>query len=443
MPETIGNRKIFSLSEVTRSIEKTLSDRYTSSFWVKAELLKLNHYPRSGHCYPDLVEKTGGRVVAQIRSYLWKNDYEAIRARFISVTKEPLKDGINILFCARVKFDPVHGIALQILDIDPQYTLGDMMREKMEAVARLMAEGVFNRNKNLPFPLLPKRVAVISVETSKGYSDFKSKIENNPFGYSIFHMLFPSLLQGENAVAQLRVQLERIRKVKHHFDVVAIIRGGGGDVGLNCYDNYSLAHEIALFPLPVLTGIGHSTNETVVQMVAHSNNITPTDVADFLIQRFHNFAVPLKEWMRQVADMTPRLIQDKRQKMLEPVTVLNTEVRKILQEENSRLAQLRTRMELRAMGGILLSEEKILSLKKYILQRARENLRQRKGSLNEITDKVRMLDPENILKRGYSITYLNGKALTGIGNVSEGMKLETRLATGMIISIVETKKNTL
>ncbi|MBE9492523.1 MAG: exodeoxyribonuclease VII large subunit, partial [Bacteroidetes bacterium] len=282
MPENINNKQVFSLLEVTQSIERTISNRYTNSIWVKAELLKLNHYPKSGHCYPDLVEKSGGAVVAQIRANLWKDDYQQINKIFLETTKEPLKDGINILFNARIKYHPVHGLALQILDIDPNYTLGDMVREKLETIRKLKEEKIFDRNKSLKFPLLPKRIAVISVETSKGYSDFRNKIDKNPFGYRFFYMLFPSLLQGDKAVNDMLKQLARIRKVKDHFDVVAIIRGGGGDVGLNCYDNYNLAKEIALFPLPVLTGIGHSTNETVVQMVAYKNNITPTDVAGYL-----------------------------------------------------------------------------------------------------------------------------------------------------------------
>jgi exodeoxyribonuclease VII large subunit len=298
MPETINDRKVFSLLEVARSISKTIADRYTSSFWVKAELLKLNHYPRSGHCYPDLVEKSAGSVVAQVRSNLWKSDYNQINRRFLEVTGEPLKDGINILLQARIQYDPIHGLSLQILDIDPGFTMGEMLREKLDTIKKLKEEGLFERNKTLPFPLLPKRVAVISVETSKGYSDFRKKIDENPYGFHFFYMLFPSLLQGDGAVPELKRQLNRIRIVKDHFDVVAIIRGGGGDLGLSCYDNYELAKEVALFPLPVLAGIGHSTNETVVQMVAFKNNITPTDLADYLIRKFSDFKTPLENYER-------------------------------------------------------------------------------------------------------------------------------------------------
>ena len=283
MPETVADRSIFSLLEVTRSIQKTLADRYGSSFWVKAEMNKLNHYPHSGHCYPDLVEKKDGKVIAQLRSVLWKDDYLRINHSFLRLVKTPLKDGISMLFCARITFDPVHGLSLRIIDIDPAFSLGELEREKIETLEKLRAAGIFDRNKNLKIEPVPQRIAIISVETSKGYADFQKVIANNAWGYRFFHFLFPSVLQGDRAVESIVYQLNRIRKVISHFDAVAIIRGGGGEVGLSCFNDYELASEIALFPLPVITGIGHATNETVVEMIAYKNAITPTDLANYLL----------------------------------------------------------------------------------------------------------------------------------------------------------------
>ena len=295
MPEKVDNKIIFTLKEVTESIQKTLTQRYSSIFWVKAEMNKLNYYNHSGHCYPELIEKIESKLVAQIKSILWKDDYENINLNFIKVLKEPLKDGIKILFAARITFDPVYGLALRIVDIDPTFTLGDLEKEKQETIDRLKKENLFEKNKQTLMPLLPQRIAIISVQTSKGYADFIKVIDQNPWSYKFFYLLFPSLLQGEKAVASIILQLDRIRKVIAHFDVVAIIRGGGGDVGLSCYNNYELSKAIATFPLPVLTGIGHATNQTVAEMTAYQNAITPTKLAEFLIQKFHNFAVPLKE----------------------------------------------------------------------------------------------------------------------------------------------------
>ncbi|MDR1129445.1 MAG: exodeoxyribonuclease VII large subunit, partial [Prevotellaceae bacterium] len=172
MAEKVNDRTIFSLLEVTKSVQKTLSGRYKSSFWVKAEMNKLNFYRHSGHCYPELVEKKDGKVIAQIKSYIWKDDYSRINGKFLDVLNEPLKDGIKILFQAKITFDPAHGLSLWIMDVDPAYTLGDLEREKQETVNRLKREGIFDKNKSLSFPLLPQRIAIISVETSKGYADF-------------------------------------------------------------------------------------------------------------------------------------------------------------------------------------------------------------------------------------------------------------------------------
>ncbi|MDP4290274.1 MAG: exodeoxyribonuclease VII large subunit, partial [Bacteroidota bacterium] len=309
MPIRENDRTIFTLTEVTRSIQKTLNERYKSSFWVMAEMNKLNLYPQSGHCYPELVEKKEGRVIAEIMANIWKDDYQRINNNFLRVLKEPLKSGINILFSARITYDSVNGLRLRIIDIDPGYSLGNLEKEKQETIDRLKREGIFNSNKSLQLPVLPKRLAIISVQTSKGYSDFMQIIETNPWGYSFFHMLFPALLQGERAVETILNQLNRIRKVIHHFDAVAIIRGGGGDVGLTCYNNFELSKAIALFPIPVITGIGHSTNETVSEMVAHKNAITPTELADFLLQKFHNYLVPVQKAQETLTGKSEQILK--------------------------------------------------------------------------------------------------------------------------------------
>ena len=249
MPETYHNKSVFTLPEVTRSIQKTIAGRYTTPVWVRAELNKLNYYKQSGHCFPELVEKQEGRVLAQMKAIIWKDDFIIINREFQRVLQEPLKDGIKILFLATISFDPMHGLALRIIDIDPSFTLGDLEREKQETIQRLKNENLYNKNKELRLALLPQRMAVISVETSKGYADFLKIIQSNTQGYQLFHMLFPSLLQGEKAISAMMVQLERIRKVRDHFDLVVIVRGGGDDVGLSFLNDYRLARAIAEFPL--------------------------------------------------------------------------------------------------------------------------------------------------------------------------------------------------
>ena len=250
MEETKANlsRKYFSLLELAQSIESVIKKTYTKSYWVKAEIAKLNFYSKSGHCYPDLVEKEDGVVLAQIRATIWAGQFNDINAKFKKVTKQPLSDGMTVLIRTSVGFSPVYGMSLQIIDIEPTFTLGELAKEKQESIDRLIKEGISTVINNFKPSLLIQRLAIISVETSKGYQDMLKVIDNNDWGYKYFHMLFPALLQGEGAVRSIIEQLNRIRKVINHFDSVLIIRGGGGDIGLSSFDNYKLAKEVACFP---------------------------------------------------------------------------------------------------------------------------------------------------------------------------------------------------
>ncbi len=481
MPEKINDKTIFTLLEVTKSIQKTLSERYKSSFWVKAEMNKLNYYKQSGHCYPELVEKQNGKVIAQIKSHLWKDDFIRTNNNFLATLKEPLKDGIKILFLAKVSFDPAHGLALWIIDIDPSYTLGDLEKEKQESIKQLKEEGVFNKNKILKLPLLPQRIAIISVETSKGYADFIKVIETNPWRYKFFHLLFPSLLQGDQAVNSILTQLKRIRKVKHHFDVVAIIRGGGGDVGLSCYNNYQLAKEIALFPIPVITGIGHATNETVVEMVSFSNAITPTKLAEYLLQKFHNFSVPVQEAQKKIIDKSLRLLNEQSNKFQSEIKLFKSVVENILisnqndvinivrsivqhakftfKNEREYLQSLKnelrkslisffaTIIETMRQSVLVVRKDAISIINQFkflILQRqenililSRNQFKGRLADLISIEKNINNMSPKNVLKRGYSITQLNGKSVKNISEVKSGDSLKTIVFDGNIISIVK------
>ncbi len=463
MPEKVNDRTIFSLLEVTLSIQKTLSQRYTGSFWIKAEMNKLNHYPQSGHCYPDLVEKTDGKIVAELRSTIWKDDFKRVNENFLNILHEPLKNGINILFCAKISFSPVYGLSLRIIDIDPSWSLGELEKEKQQTIEKIRKEGLFNANKGLLLSLLPKRIAVISVQTSKGYADFRKIIDGNEWGYTFFHMLFPALLQGENAVESIIGQLEQIRRVKHHFDVVAIIRGGGGDVGLTCYNNYELSKAIALFPLPVITGIGHSTNETVSEMIAFKNAITPTELADYLIQKFHNFSVPVQRAFETITGFFSRLMQDEKVRMLNTVRFyksvtmsalarfnqdVGNEIKVLQQHSKYFIHQQREKHIHQNLILIEKGSRRMLVLKiplidatgVNILNRARNFIRREVQVVAGIEKNIALLNPVNIFNRGYSITMVNGKVLKTVEDLREGTILKTILPDGNITSIAQSVK---
>jgi len=486
MSEPFNNKQVFTLLQVTTSIQKVLADRYKSTFWVQAEMNKLNFYSSSGHCYPELLEKKDGRVLAQIKSNLWSSDYQRINKKFLEVLREPLKDGIKILFEASITFHPVHGLSLQIHDIDPSYTLGDLEKEKAVTLQRLTSEQLINKNKSLALPLLPKRIAIISVDTSKGYADFKKVLEENEWGYHFDHLLFPALLQGERAIESIMAQLNRIRKVIRHFDVVAIIRGGGGDIGLSCYNDYKLSRLIAEFPLPVITGIGHATNETVVEMVSHKNAITPTKIAEFLIQQFHNFSVPVREAEQLIREWPVEFLQHQSALVAQSSRLFGSVTRNILKDNHSLLQRqvsgffqhtrdrfkseqlqhkqllasiqrqvpillLDQRRQLSSFGKDLKKDVELrLSIRKDHLihqsvqlnSRVQKYQRDRQQALDAFEKSLRHLDPKNVLKRGYSITLQNGRAVTSSSELRPGEIVSTIFFDGTAESqITKTSNN--
>lgn len=463
MSATIGDKQIFTLYQVTKSIEKTIAERYRSTYWVTAEMLKLNYYRHSGHCYPDLVEKRDGKVVSQIRANLWSSDYDRVNQRFLHILKEPLKDGIKILFLARITFNSVHGLSLNILDIDPNYTLGDLEQEKQATIAQLKKDGIYNQNRSLKLANLPQRIAIISVETSKGYEDFMSVLNGNTWGYTFFCYLFPSILQGDKAVSGIVGQLERIKNVRSHFDAVAIIRGGGGDIGLSSFNDYQLSKAIAEFPLPVLTGIGHTANETVSELVSFYNAITPTKLAEFLIQKFHNFSVPLNDYERKVVDLSLRMLRDANRDFEANVRNFKTGVKSLVGNHKHFLSANSQRLQQHSLftiknefrnlndfssaasrGSRFLVKDRHQDLSR--VQTSLESfsyltLKETRRHLTNLERTLSNLHPDNVLKRGYSITYLNGKALKSISDVKVGDVIGSRFIDGVIESEVLTPTN--
>lgn len=412
--EEASHRQIFSLSQVGKSIQKTLFTRYSSSYWVKAEMNKLNHYVHSGHCYPELVEKKDGKVIAEMRSTLWKSDFQLINQRFIDVLQEPLQDGISILMLVNIEFDPRYGISLRILDIDPSFSLGELAQEKQETIAKLKQEKLFDNNKKRVFPVLPKRLAIVSVETSKGYADFLKIIDGNPYHYRFEYRLFPALLQGDKAVPSIMAQLNTIKGLAKEFDAVAIIRGGGGDIGLSCYNNYDLAKTIATFPLPIFTGIGHSTNETVSEMVAFRNAITPSELADLLIQRFHEFAVPV----------------------LEAEDFIRTRIPEYLDEQKKEVDQLSRQFQLASQHLIRIESSKLSTLTSSLQLIANQRIQMGWRALESTEKQVHLLSPENVLKRGFSLSYQNGKIIKSQNEANPSLTLTTKFHDGEIKSTI-------
>ncbi len=453
----IENSQHHSLLEVLQSVQRMFERYWKKPLWVKAEMTKLNFYPHSGHAYPLLMEKKEGKTVAEIRSTVWATDLRRITTKFETVTKKEFSDGIELLLLVEVNYTPAHSISLKIIDVDPTYTLGAMEKERQITIKKLKIDNLFDKNKGINFPVLPKRIAVISVETSKGFHDFENTLTNNSKGYKIDYELFPALLQGNKAIESIRRQLDAVRQRKKEFDVVAIIRGGGGEVGLNCYDSFNLSSAVAQFPLPIITGIGHATNLTVVEMVSSKNLITPTALANFILEKFDTFNSRLKTSESNLAFYSEKIIKDKHISLQSLSGVFETDVLLLLQKEKHLVGNLVDYIKLSSDNLLKKQNEAIsslsMSLKYLIRDRVQKNnfkidnyskslknivvskLKNQEQNLSIFESKVNLLNPENILKRGYSITRVNGKA-KDISRLKKGDLLEIETYISKIRSTV-------
>ncbi len=431
-------KHIYTLLQLAEHIRQVIENKYSAHYWIKAELHKLNYYPRSGHCYPEFTEKQHGKIVAEMRGMIWNITYQHIQENFLKITGEPLRDGINILMLVSVQFHPVNGLKLIVEDIDPQYTLGDLARQRAECIERLKQEGLFERNQTLPFPILPKRLAIISVETSKGYRDLLTILDENSQGYRFWHTLFPAFLQGEQAVSTITAQLKSIAKQADQFDLILLIRGGGGDAGLSAYNQYELASAVAQSSLPVVTGIGHATNQTVTELVAAKNFITPSEVGYFLIQQFL--------YIEQRLDNSHQRLEQA--------------VEHIFSHSDSTLQQLTHRFQILSANSLhqnakylqqishnfSVSTQKLLQTHIHSMEHvwperltvhSTSLLRWFEQKIDSIHDKVQLLSPESTLKRGYSIVRHKEKAITNTHSLQSGDELHITLYQGELVTEIK------
>ncbi len=417
MQEILPAKTALSLSQLNGLIKAAITDILPHAYWVVAEIaeIKLN---QRGHCYLELVEKDNDTTIAQIKATIWAYEYRSISSKFQKATNEPLSRGMKILFLAAVTFHEVYGLSLNIKNIDPTYTIGEMARKKKEVIERLRKEGIIEQNRSRELPLVPQRIAVISSPTAAGYGDFITHLDGNPYGYRFVHVLFPALMQGNEAEASIIRALARIKRRRAGFDLAVIIRGGGSAIDLSCFDSYALSSAVASFPLPVISGIGHEKDDTVVDIVAHTRMKTPTAVAEFIISGVRAFEE----------------------------TVLGLEIRianhaeEILKDEKHRLVSLAQRLSLVPFRLHSMHLNRLLSLQKDIRGHLRQIFHARKNRLDNLQQAVRHLDPEQVLRRGYSITRHKGKVVTDASSLRNGMMIESTLHKGTVASMVRSGK---
>ncbi|MFO0754330.1 MAG: exodeoxyribonuclease VII large subunit [Thermodesulfovibrionales bacterium] len=408
------NTPSYSLFELNSLIRATLDAAFPETYWVVAEIAECKSNQR-GHCYLDLVEKREDKVIAQSRATIWAYEYRTLLQKFQSATGETLKSGMKIMLLAAVAFHEVYGMSLNVRDIDPAYTLGEAARRRKEVIDRLLREGLLDLNRTVPLPLVPQRIAVISSPTAAGYGDFFNQLDSNPFGYRFVHTLFPAAMQGEEAERSILAALEAVVVQKERFDVAVIVRGGGSVVDLGCFDLYSLASRVARLPLPVFTGIGHEKDDSVVDRVAHTRMKTPTAVAEFLISGMRTFEEAVLALQGRMCRHCEGLLTDGSFR-------LDAFAQRVALVPSRILAMAHARLEVRESD---------------VRNRARHSLQREDGRLVRMEQAVWLLDPVNVLRRGYSITRRDGKVVKDASLLAQGESIDTVLFRGTVKSSVE------
>lgn len=424
------------LWQLTNKIKAAIDNSFEAPVWVKAELVKLNLYPNSGHCYPELVEKEGNSIKAQIRGNIWRSNFQNIYYKFKQATGKEFEPGMQLLFLANVTYNPKYGLSINIIDIDPTFTIGQMEFDKQLTLKKLTEQNVLENNKKLRMPLLIKNLAIISADTSKGFSDFIKTIYEYKYKDCINYQLFTAVLQGDNAITTQIAALEEIKLHKEKFDAVVIIRGGGDDTGMNCYNDYNLSYEIATFPLPILTGIGHSTDTTIVDMVAHKNLKTPTETANYILQKFIDFENAVNLYQQNIISYANTFLKVNKLNLSNIRNSILSNTKVLLNNKKNSLNNISHNIKLSTNGIIKINNNLIDELTNKIKHHPSVIIQNNLNNINVIEDKLKLLNPQNILKRGFSVTQQNGISITDSSKLKKGDKITTILYKGKIESTV-------
>lgn len=383
--------KVVGLHALNSQISACIEEIFDEPIWVSAEIVSLNRN-RTGHCYLELIEKLpDGAIVAKARATIWSALYGRISAYFHQVTGMPLAAGMTVALQVEVVFHPNYGFSLNVKDINPQFTLGNRLMQRTQTIERLQKEGVFDMNKELALPTITRRLAVVSAQTAAGYGDFMKELGQNAWNFTFQVTLFPALMQGDAAEASIIKALHEIAQVQQDFDAVVIIRGGGAVTDLDCFDAYQLAYTVTQMPLPVVVGVGHDRDVSVLDMVAAVSLKTPTAVAQFMVQR--------------LADAYQRV--------------------SLCQERLSRGVQLLLQRQ----------EQRLLTIEKMLPICAHRLLDKKEHRLAMLEKTLELLSPVNVLKKGYTMTLKNG-VVASLDDIQVGDEITTVFHNGSVQSIV-------
>ena len=419
-----------SLYELNALVRQSVRLCMPDAYWVQAELsdVRTNY---SGHCYLEFVQKDpkSNALLAKARGIVWSNVFRELKPYFERETGQAFVAGLKVLVKVTVDFHELYGYSLTVSDIDPTYTLGDMAKRRREILQRLEEEGVLTLNKELDLPELAQRIAVISSPTAAGYGDFCDQLERNAFGFVFYTKLFPAVMQGEQVEASIIRALNRINAEAGRWDVVVIIRGGGATSDLSGFDTYELATNCAQFPIPIITGIGHERDDTVIDMVAHTRVKTPTAAAEFLINHLRETADRLEQYASFFYQEVPGWLGEQKERLERFVARIPARVQMRLQNEGFRQERLVKRIHL-AWQTRVMRETYRLQLDGRLNVALQSRLQREGGRLQLLEQQVRAASPELLLQKGYSITLKNGKAVTDASALHPGDEVVTRVAKG-------------
>ncbi len=446
------------LSELNKRIKETVQEKFSERYYVVAEISELNE--SRSHAYIELIEKNDSEIVlAKARATIWARTYRMLKPYFESSTGHKFEAGLKVLLVVSVEFHEVYGFSLNIKDIDPNYTIGDIERKRLLIIQRLEKEGVIDMNKELLIPTAPQKIAIISSETAAGYGDFIDQLQNNDYGFKFFTKLFPAAMQGKDTESSIINALEKIFECEEEFDIVVIIRGGGSKSDLSWFDSYQLALNISQFPLPVISGIGHEKDETILDLVVNTSLKTPTAVAGFLVDSVAEFYNYLNYLSEEFVQRVNNIILENKNYIEHLVLNFKPVISEIINAETNKLdlkkVFLKNSINIITQKQYFLLDEYQQEIKnsvKSCFRIRKQNIEFHNIKLKNITDKYlvanrykidvleqknKLLNPENVLERGYSITLHNNKLLKSTKVLKKGDLIETKIIDGSFKSKVE------
>lgn len=429
--------KPLSLKELNELVSEIIDLEMRSSYWLQAELSQVSE--NRGHCYLEFIEKAedSDNIVAKAYGRCWASTWGVIKPYFERVTGQVIRPGMTVMVQVSPKFHPLYGFSWIVEDINPEFTMGDMLRKRNEIIAALKAEGVFDLQKELYLPRFCSRIAVISSDTAAGYGDFRNQLANNSLGLVFQTELFQCAMQGTRVETEMIAALNEINEREADFDCVVIIRGGGSTSDLSCFDTLALAENVANFPLPIITGIGHDRDESVLDLISFQRVKTPTAAAAFLIDwqaNVLNFILNAEEKIYQLVRAKMEKEESRLHQLASRIPLLFSLVR---MKQESYLDQLQERLIANIKEKIKNEEHRVAQFNNALYPLAQKRMVKEQHRMEILAERLKLLDPALLLKRGYSITLHNGKVVKDAGRLEKGDVLVTRLSSGSVESIVK------